>query len=96
MLYGRKEDILCVRGNCEAEVDQMVLDFPIMEDYAVLTEGEQQIYAAVRELLTDPAAYHQMEHAVNPYGDGHASERIVQAILWHFGRTEETPADFNA
>ena len=34
--------------------------------------------------------------AVNPYGDGHASERIVQAILWHFGRTEEKPADFNA
>ena len=45
MLNGRKEDILCVRGNCEAEVDQMVLDFPIMADYAVLTEGERLIYA---------------------------------------------------
>ena len=37
--------LLCVRGNCDAEVDQMVLDFPIMADYAVLTEGEQLIYA---------------------------------------------------
>ena len=38
---------------------------------------EQQIYAAVRELLTtDPAAYHRMEHAVNPYGDGKASRCI--------------------
>jgi UDP-N-acetylglucosamine 2-epimerase len=37
-----------------------------------------------------------MAKAVNPYGDGHASERIVQAILWHFGRAAEKPADFNA
>ena len=37
--------LLCVRGNCDAEVDQMVLDFPIMADYAVLTEGERLIYA---------------------------------------------------
>ena len=34
-----------VRGNCDGEVDQMVLDFPIMADYAVLTEGERLIYA---------------------------------------------------
>ena len=37
-----------------------------------------------------------MAKAVNPYGDGHASERIVQAILWHFGRTAERSADFGA
>ena len=48
------------------------------------------------ELLDDPAAYARMAKAVNPYGDGHASERIVQAILWHFGRAAEKPADFNA
>ena len=30
MLNGRKEKLLCVRGNCEAEVDQMVLDFPVL------------------------------------------------------------------
>ena len=41
---------------------------------------EQQIYAAVRELLTDPAAYHQMEHAVNPYGDGKASQYICDIL----------------
>ena len=33
LLNGIKDSILCVRGNCDAEVDQMVLDFPIMEDY---------------------------------------------------------------
>ncbi len=36
LLAGMKEDILCVRGNCEAEVDQMVLPFPVMADYAAL------------------------------------------------------------
>ncbi len=41
---------------------------------------ENTIYAAVRELLTDPAAYHEMEHAVNPYGDGHASRYIAEIL----------------
>lgn len=36
MLNPLKERILCVRGNCEAEVDQMVLEFPCLADYAVL------------------------------------------------------------
>ena len=45
MLNERKDRIFCVRGNCDGEVDQMVLDFPIMADYAVLTKGERLIYA---------------------------------------------------
>ena len=45
MLNERRDRIFCVRGNCDGEVDQMVLDFPIMADYAVLTEGERLIYA---------------------------------------------------
>lgn len=40
-----KEKILCVRGNCDTEVDQMVLDFPILADYAVIFAGERVIYA---------------------------------------------------
>ena len=36
LLNGLKPALLCVRGNCDAEVDQMVLDFPILADYAVL------------------------------------------------------------
>ena len=35
MLNSRKNDLLCVRGNCDAEVDQMVLEFPIQADYAL-------------------------------------------------------------
>lgn len=36
MLNERRESLLCVRGNCDTEVDQMVLTFPIMADYAML------------------------------------------------------------
>ena len=45
MLNELRESILCVRGNCEAEVDQMVLSFPVMADYAVLTLGGRLVYA---------------------------------------------------
>ena len=35
-------------------------------------------------LLTDPAAYERMAQAINPYGDGHTSEKIVAHLLeWH-------------
>lgn len=44
MLNGMKEQLLCVRGNCEAEVDQMVLDFPVLADYAVLPVNGRLIY----------------------------------------------------
>ena len=37
--------LLCVRGNCDAEVDQMVLEFPVLADYAVLPVGRRLIYA---------------------------------------------------
>lgn len=44
MLNAMKEDILCVRGNCDTEVDQMVLEFPVLADYAVLCHGKKMIY----------------------------------------------------
>ena len=46
MLNPLKDKILCVRGNCEAEVDQMVLDFPCMADYAVVMLGGTTVIAA--------------------------------------------------
>jgi UDP-N-acetylglucosamine 2-epimerase (non-hydrolysing) len=57
---------------------------------------KDEILRLANELLDDPAAYARMAKAVNPYGDGHACERIVQAILWRFGRAAERPADFSA
>lgn len=45
MLNPLKEKLLCVRGNCDTEVDQMVLDFPVLADYGVIPAGEGLIYA---------------------------------------------------
>ena len=52
------------------------------------------VLAEANRLLDDPAAYQAMAKAVNPYGDGHACERIAQAVRWHFGLTDQRPSDF--
>lgn len=44
MLNPMKNDLYCVRGNCEAEVDQMVLEFPVLADYAILDLGKTAVY----------------------------------------------------
>ncbi len=56
---------------------------------------EELIYTEAKKLLTEPAAYAAMSRAVNPYGDGMAAERIVQAILYYFGATDKKPAEFS-
>ena len=45
LLNRYKQDILCVRGNCDTEVDQMVLEFPVLADYCVVADGKKLIYA---------------------------------------------------
>ncbi len=45
MLNGIKEEILCVRGNCDTEVDQMVLEFPILSDSCILYWKGHMIFA---------------------------------------------------
>lgn len=44
MLNARKSQILCVRGNCEAEVDQMVLEFPVLSEFGVVFADGLTIY----------------------------------------------------
>ena len=45
MLNNISDEILCVRGNCDSEVDQMVLKFNIMAEYAIIYDGETMIFA---------------------------------------------------
>jgi hypothetical protein len=61
LLNQRKNDILCVRGNCDAEVDQMVLEFPIMADYCILCMGSRTVYATHGHILNEqnPPRLHQ-------------------------------------
>jgi len=56
---------------------------------------EETIYKMACELLSDSDAYNKMAHAVNPYGDGQACRRIVDAIQWHFGQRQDPPDPFN-
>lgn len=45
MLNPLADKLLCVRGNCDTEVDQMVLDFPVLAEYAILYTGDRMIFA---------------------------------------------------
>lgn len=45
LLNARKQQILCVRGNCDGEVDQMMLEFPILAEYCILSVGKRMLFA---------------------------------------------------
>ena len=45
MLNNIKQEIICVRGNCDTEVDQMVLEFPIMAEYALISNNKRMLFA---------------------------------------------------
>ena len=45
MLNPLRDKLFCVRGNCDTEVDQMVLEFPVLADYAVIALDDKLIYA---------------------------------------------------
>jgi putative phosphoesterase len=44
LLNGRKDRIVAIRGNCDAEVDQLMFEFPMMSDYAVLDAGSETFF----------------------------------------------------
>ena len=54
---------------------------------------EEDIYTLGKTLLCDKAEYDKMAKAANPYGDGNASARIVDALLYEFGYTDVRPTD---
>ena len=57
---------------------------------------EQRVYGETMRLLTDPDAYRRMAEAVNPYGDGRAARRIIEAILYHAERRSAPPTPFRS
>ena len=56
--------------------------------------AEETVYAETKALLSNPAQYRAMSEATNPYGDGKASRRIVQTILWRQGMNATPPEPF--
>lgn len=60
----------------------------------VIGTDEENVYKIASELINNEDAYSKMANAVNPYGDGHASRRIVDAILYYFGINNQRPEEF--
>lgn len=60
----------------------------------VVGTDEQQVYNATKQLLDNEIVYNKMSHAMNPYGDGKASLRIVEHIKFYFGLLDKKPNHF--
>ena len=56
--------------------------------------SRQRIIDDASLLLDDKKSYDKMARAINPYGDGRASERIVNAILYSFGAEKKPPQEW--
>ncbi|MCJ7836376.1 phosphodiesterase [Cuneatibacter sp. NSJ-177] len=73
-----KNEILCVRGNCDCEVDQMVLEFPILAETCILDLGERMVYA------THGHVFHEKNLPMLKPGDillhGHTHVPVCRAV----------------
>ena len=77
MLNELKDDLLCVRGNCDTEVDQMVLDFPIMADYAWIFDGDTRMFLTHGHKFSPDSPPPLSEGDVLVYGHTHIPENAL-------------------
>ncbi len=105
-LMNRSYMVMTDSGGLQEEVPSMGKPVLVLRNVTERPEGikagtlklagtdENTVYGMAKELLDDKDEYNKMAVAKNPFGDGNASERIVKAILYSFGKTDERPADY--
>ena len=71
MLNAVKNEIYCVRGNCDTEVDQMVLEFPVLADYALLALNGLTFYATHGHVYNENALPPMQEGDILVHGHTH-------------------------
>lgn len=100
MLNPLRDKLLCVRGNCDTEVDQMVLEFPIMADYSVIPLGDRLIYATHGHVFNENNLPPMLQGDILLNGHTHISKCVEHSdfIYMNPGSVsipkEETPHSF--
>lgn len=100
-ILARSTLVLTDSGGVQEEASALKIPVLVVRDTTERPEGivsgglklagtdEQGIYEQCKRLLIDKSAYEKMSSALNPFGDGNASERIAQTIRRYFGLADE-------
>ena len=87
MLNPLKERIVSVRGNCEAEVDQMVLDFPVLADYCLMPVGNHMMFCTHGHIYNEENLPPMMPGDILLYGHTHVprAEKVLDKWMLNPG-----------